>query len=95
LAKTYMMVVLTYDISQARTRRKVAKALEESMVRVQKSVFEARIEIRAANALFDLTQDILEEGDTIRMYVLTRKGLKKSRASGGAPFPEEASFWLL
>ncbi len=86
---------MTYDIARTRTRRKVAKSLEEVMVRVQKSVFEARLSANAANRLFEAIKDLLDDGDSLRMYVMSRTGLSKSRVAGGAPMPEEGAFWLL
>lgn len=90
-----LTIVMTYDISSARTRRKVSQLLEDVMVRVQKSVFEARLNSVAANRLFDAAEMVLEEGDSLRMYVMSRTGLEKSRTAGGAPLPEEGAFWLL
>lgn len=95
MADRTLTIVISYDISGAGTRRKVAKLLEQVMVRVQKSVFEARLAARAANRLFDAAEAILEDGDSLRMYVMSRTGLSKSRTAGGAPLPEEAAFWLL
>ena len=95
MAEAILTVVMSYDIVGPTTRRKVAKLLEERMVRVQKSVFEARMSGKAANRLFEEAEIMLEDSDSLRMYVMSRSGLGKSRASGGAPLPEEGSFWLL
>ena len=95
MSRRIMTVVMSYDISGASTRRKVAKLLEDRMVRVQKSVFEARLRADAANDIFETVEKLLEDGDSLRMYVMSRTGLDKSRVSGGAPFPEEGAFWLL
>lgn len=88
-------IVLCYDIADARLRRRVAAMLEARMVRVQKSVFEARMNLTAARALFNRIDMLLDEGDSLRMYVLTAAGLKRSLASGGAPLPEDGGWWLL
>ena len=84
-----------YDISRAKTRRKVSKVLEERTVRVQKSVFEARLHLEAANNMFEYLKAIIDEGDRLRMYVMQKNGLLKSRSAGGAPMAEDGSFWLV
>ena len=90
-----MTVAICYDISRSKVRRRVAAYLEERMVRVQRSVFEARITAYVASAHFDRVEKMIEDGDSVRMYVLSRSGLAHSRTTGGAPFPEEGAFWLL
>ncbi len=95
MALRAMTVVMSYDVTRTKTRRKVAAQLEDRMTRVQKSVFEARIDIRAAERLFETVAGLLDDGDSLRMYVMTCNGLKKSRVFGGAPLPEEQDYWLL
>jgi len=95
MAETELTVVLCYDIERNKTRRRVSSFLEERLVRVQKSVFEGRLTMRRAHRLFDATAALLDEGDSLRLYVLTRAGLEKSRVQGGAPLPEDGSFLLL
>ncbi|CAG0997517.1 hypothetical protein MYXO_02787 [Myxococcaceae bacterium] len=90
-----MTVVLCYDVERAKTRRRVSGFLEDHLVRVQKSVFEGRLTAAQANRLFDGTCRHLDVGDSLRMYVMTRSGLEKSRVWGGAPLPEEGEFYLL
>lgn len=92
---TYQTIVICYDIERARTRRKIAKLLEGRMVRVQQSVFEARLHNKAAERLFDQASANLDDGDSLRMYVLSKTGLRNSRVFGGAPLPEESGFWLI
>ena len=95
MPRTPHTIVICYDISRSKLRRKVAEFLEERMVRVQKSVFEARLHLEAANRIFDYLESMIEEGDGVRMYVIQKGGLEKSRSVGGAPIPEDGSFWLL
>ncbi len=90
-----MTMVFTYDIVRARTRRRVAKLLEDEAVRVQKSVFEARMSRKAAIRLFKRLTMHLDDGDSLRMYALSRTGLRHSQAYGGAPIPEDGEYWLL
>lgn len=95
MAATVLTIVICYDVVGASARRRVANLLEDRMVRVQQSVFEARMTRVAANRLFDLAKGMIEDEDSLRMYVLSRSGLTKSRVAGGAPLPEEGPFWLL
>lgn len=90
-----LTIVISYDICGASTRRRVSGLLEERMVRVQKSVFEGRLRADAAGRLFDDAEMLLEDGDSLRMYVLSATGRAKSRVAGGAPLPEEGDYWLL
>lgn len=90
-----MTMVFTYDIVRSKTRRKVSSLLEEQAVRVQKSVFEARMSKRAASDLFKKISIHLDDGDNLRMYALSRTGLRSSKAYGGAPIPEDGEYWLL
>lgn len=65
------------------------------MVRVQQSVFEAQMTLRAADRLFSWLERVIDVDDRARMYVMTKTGLSKSRAAGGTPLPEDGAFWLL
>ena len=65
------------------------------MVRVQLSVFEARVTTSKARALFETIERMIDDGDSVRMYVLSKTGLEHSKTAGGAPFPEEGAYWLL
>jgi len=95
MSETILTVVMSYDISRPATRRRVAKLLQQRMVRVQQSVFEARVSRRVAEQIFSDVEALLEEEDSLRMYVLTKAGLERSRVSGGAPLPEDGGYWLL
>ena len=95
MAEVEHTIVICYDIARPKTRRRVARFLEERMVRVQKSVFEGRLEPRRAYRLFDAVTSMVDDGDVLRLYLMTREGLAKSRVHGGCPLPEEAGFFLL
>ncbi|HHN67839.1 MAG TPA: CRISPR-associated endonuclease Cas2 [Thermopetrobacter sp.] len=95
MGRTVLTFVITYDIASPTIRRRVARYLEERMTRVQLSVFEARMTVEAANRLFDALDVLIEDDDRLRMYALNARGLEKSRASGGAPLPEDGGWWLL
>ncbi len=95
MARGEMLMVFCYDIADDRRRRRVAKILEESMVRVQESVFESHLGPRAVDRLARLLEAELGPGDDLRIYGIGRAGLRRSRALGGAPISEAASYWLL
>ena len=90
-----MTMVFCYDVSENRTRRRVARMLEDWAVRVQHSVFEARMGQSAAETLFNAVSGQLDPGDSLRMYALSRAGLERCRTAGGAPAPEDGEYWLL
>lgn len=94
MAETEMVMVFCYDISDARVRRRVAGVLEERAVRVQESVFEARLTPRRAQALFRTAARELGRGDSLRLYAVSAAGMRVSRSAGGAPLPEDHDFYL-
>jgi CRISPR-associated protein Cas2 len=95
MADRVMLTVYCYDISNDRVRARVAARLEEEAVRVQESVFEARLTRRGADALFHKVTPLLTEGDKLRMYAISRAGLERCREWGGAPVAEDGDFWII
>ena len=95
MAEKEQMVVFCYDIERHSTRNRVSDYLEERLVRVQRSVFEGRMTPAHASALFDALVKMVDNGDSLRLYVIDQGGLTNSRQYGGAPFAEEAGFILL
>ena len=88
-------MVFAYDISRARTRARVASLLEDHAVRVQESVFEARLGRDAAQRLFERLADTIDPGDSLRMYAISSAGLARSRQAGGVPVTNDDGYWLL
>ena len=89
-----MLTVFCYDIADDRVRRRVSRVFEDRCVRVQRSVFEARLTEHAAAALAARAEPLLGPADSLRVYAITAQGLKRSRAVGGAPLPEDRDFYL-
>jgi len=87
--------VICYDIARDKTRRRVSAALESTMVRVQDSVFEARLKPDVARRVFAEVSALGDEGDRFRLYGLNAAGVGMSAVHGGAPLPEAEDFWLL
>ena len=90
-----MLMVFCYDVSHARTRARVAGMLEDAAVRVQESVFEARMRRGEAERLFRRLAGMLDDGDMLRMYAVSAVGLERSMAVGGAPIPDDADYWIV
>jgi CRISPR-associated protein Cas2 len=92
---TEMLMIFCYDIERDRVRRQVADLLEAEAVRVQKSVFEVRMEPGRAAALAKRAARLLDAGDSLRLYAVDAHGLARSRAWGPLPLPEVQDFYLL
>ena len=89
------LFIFTYDVSRNRPRRKISTLLEAAAVRVQRSVFEARLPVGDARKLAHRAARELEPGDSLRVYSITEDGLKRSLAFGPQPLPEAQDFYLL
>jgi CRISPR-associated protein Cas2 len=90
-----MLTVFTYDVVRDRERRRVAAILEAEAVRVQYSVFEARLDEGDARDLAERVARELGPADTLRVYTVGADGLRRCRAYGGAPIAEPGDYWLL
>ena len=91
-----MTMVFSYDVSDDRVRRRVAKRLEAEMSRVQKSVFEARMGRAAADRLAAEVAAMLEPGDSLRVYAVGSAGYARSAVYGTAvPFEGPEGYWLV
>lgn len=95
MPRAEMLTVFSYDVSEDRRRRKIADVLEDAAVRVQQSVFEARLDQAAAERLAAHAARELGPGDSLRVYAVGAHGRARSLAYGGAPLPEAQEFWLL
>lgn len=85
-----MFVAVCYDVSSHRLRRQVVKILEAFGQRVQRSVFECRIEEKDyAELRRRLSQVKLKEGDLVRYYNLCRTCQGRIEFTGGLP-PRQA-----
>ncbi len=89
------LFVFTYDVVGDRARRRVAHILEEATVRVQDSVFEARMSPDAAEKLAHAAARELDESDSLRVYAVGDATLDRCLAFGVLPLPERHDFYLL
>lgn len=90
-----MLTVFCYDIARDRIRRQVARLLEEVAVRVQESVFEARLTTQRATDIAQRIALLLDPGDQLRVYAVPADAIRHCRVKGsGAPIVEQ-DYYLL
>ncbi len=83
-------MTICFDISSDRTRRHATRVLEAYGTRVQKSVFECRINERQFVALRQRMSEIgLAQSDLVRYYTLCRVCESKIEFTGGSPPQDE------
>lgn len=91
-----MFVVVSYDITDDRRRRKVMKTLEGFGERVQYSVFECRLEpldiVRLHGRLKKL---ILEKEDDVRFYLLCEACVERVITLGKAKTTPEVAYRII
>lgn len=95
MSDTPMLRVIAYDIASDRRRRKVAETLEETCVRVQESVFEARLTHREAERLMKALEAIVTTEDGLRLYTIPDRALGRCRNRGGPAIADGARYWLI
>lgn len=69
-----VFVLVIYDITDNRRRRKLERFLRGYGFRVQKSAFEAKIRKKAYRKLISGLSDFAGEEDSIRVYKIIGKG---------------------
>ncbi len=79
-----MMHLIAYDISNTRRLRRVARICEDYGVRIEKSVFECRLEKILFLTLWAKLEKIVvgEEGDRIIAYPISETEEKKIKVLG-------------
>ena len=90
-----MLTVFAYDIANDRRRRKVAKILENGLVRVQESVFEGRLTTKKADAIRKRIEALMKPDDSLRVYAVPKDALARCHQKGGAPVLDDIDYWLL
>ncbi|OFC30307.1 CRISPR-associated endonuclease Cas2 [Acidithiobacillus caldus] len=92
-----MLIVVTYDIASDRARNRVAKLLLGWGERVQKSVYECRIDTPSQwLALREKVAKHLDvETDTVRYYSLCDADRVEISTDGYQEYREESDFYLL
>ena len=79
-----MIYIVVYDIESDSVRNDISKLLEEYGTRVQKSVFECKLEAGVYRDLFSKLEKIKLEDGNIRIYPLCYSCYKKAIGIGEA-----------
>lgn len=96
MSRSERLWVISYDISDNKRRRRVARKLEEVMTRVQFSVFEGRLSVRRTERLLEELRSDLAKDDSLRVYSIGSAGERHCRVLGNSPPIESNSgYWLL
>ncbi|RMH21895.1 MAG: CRISPR-associated endonuclease Cas2 [Acidobacteria bacterium] len=92
-----MKYVVTYDVSDDRTRLRIAEILEGFGVRVQKSVFECRLGERAVEILLAKLRRALPEPEAgnVRIYRLCAHCEAAALGLGDVEQPDEGPAIIL
>lgn len=77
-----MHLLIAFDISDDKQRRRVVKQLEMHGVRIQHSVFEARLTAQTYNKLQRKLKKQISDGDRIHYLPLCQKDLGRRGADG-------------
>lgn len=77
------LYVISYDIVDDRTRAKAAETLKDYGRRVQKSVFECRLEARYLDDLLTKLREIIDDNvDNVLVYMLCEACVKQKKSMG-------------
>jgi len=87
--------IISYDIADNGRRRRISTVLEDRAVRMQESLFEARLTKRQTEHLLGALKSHLGEGDSLRVYTVPDSALPHSHAIGGPDIAQGARYWLL
>ena len=92
-----MYLLITYDITDDKRRKKVEKLLSEYGFRVNYSVFELEIDAKTHRYLLEKLPAFMKSRDSVRIYRHTRDTIEKSRELNpklAHPFSREESYVL-
>ena len=96
MSRSKKLRVLSYDVSDDKCRRRVARLLEGEGTRVQLSVFEARLNDAALKALVSRIAGVIAETDSLRVYTIGATGERHSSVLGASiPIDRDVGFWLM
>ena len=88
--------IIAYDIVKNKKRNKVAEILKDYGIRIQKSVFECRLNDADLNLLTkELSETIDKKTDSILIYYLCEACVKQMHFLGVQPVRIEKDFLLL
>ena len=88
--------LISYDIVDDRKRFKAAEALKDYGQRVQKSVFEAKLDAKTLSKLLARLEEIIDKDtDNVLVYSLCEACVKHKQWIGLAIIGEDADFRVL
>jgi CRISPR-associated protein Cas2 len=91
-----MFVVVSYDVVDDRKRAKIAKAMKSYGERVQKSVFECRIDDQQFLRMKKALENIMDMNeDSIRYYFLCKGCVERIEISGWGTVTEDESLIIV
>jgi len=92
-----MYLLITYDITSDKKRRKIDKILSSYGVRVNYSVFEVEIRRHLLPTLKEKLAMQMDERDSVRLYFLNKTAIESAEELNpkrGDPFSMEESYVL-
>ena len=90
-----MLILISYDIEDDRTRTRLAHKLKDFGPRVQKSVFEADLELSELKRLHKLLDKVkLLENDSIRVYQICSDCSRKITIWGLGEVTKDKDFYI-
>ena len=92
-----MYLLITYDITNDKKRRKIDKILSSYGVRVNYSVFEVEIRRHVLPTLKEKLVAQMDERDSVRLYFLNKTAIESAEELNpkrGDPFSMEESYVL-
>ncbi len=88
--------VVSYDIVDTKLRTKVAKILVDYGVRVQKSVFECRVDEKRFLEMKKKVEEVIDfENDSVRYYTLCKKCIEAIQVSGWGSVLEDEEVYVV
>jgi len=91
-----MFVVVSYDVVDDRKRTKIAKAMKSFGERVQKSVFECRIDDQQFIRMKKTLEGIMDMNeDSIRYYFLCKGCIERIEISGWGTVVEDENLIIV
>jgi CRISPR-associated protein Cas2 len=93
-----MLIIITYHVSSNKTRTRFHKLLKNFGNPVQKSVFECRLTKEQQKLLFNKIDNFaaqLSSSDSVRIYSLCFKCLKKVKIIGNIPLTDEKLYYII
>jgi len=88
------LYIFCYDISDDRLRTRIAASLEDRGTRVQGSVFELWLTVAQAVKLAQSLAALLDRGDSLRIYGITRGNSRLAQAYGRGGPPDPGDYYL-